>query len=424
MVRKIMDEFPKGVFEFYEEAMVRIENQEEEDNKLATKALSYIFCARRPLVIEELLHVLAAEADEKELDEAAFPDTEILLSVCAGLIRIDENAGTVGLVHYTLQEYLENNPGKLLPYFEVEMARACLTYLEFDDFEEGPCRNEKELSQRLQKYQFLDYASRNWGFHIMGGQLHERVMDLVLRFLNDEPKLSSSVQILYLVGHQTKDWHGRFPEQFKPLHVVAYWGLDKILTILSEPETDVDIRDSDGATALQLAARNGHTSVIQLLLAKGADVNTKNDKAETAAYWAARNGHTAVLKLLLLEKAHVLTKDYEGWTALDWGVLGGNSEVLRLLLEHGTDISANDDDGRNKALCLAAEEGHELTVQMLIDNGAKVNAQDALGSTALDFAAPSGHEKTMRVLLQMVQTSGPEIFTEIVSYIWQFTIRN
>ncbi|EPE36656.1 Ankyrin repeat-containing protein [Glarea lozoyensis ATCC 20868] len=400
MVRKTMDKFRKGVLEFYGEAMMRIQNQEDEDSELAIKALSYIFCARRPLVIEELLHALAAEADETDLDEAAFPDIEILLSVCAGLIMIDENTGIVGLVHFTLQEYLEDNPGKLLPDLEVEMARACLTYLNFDAFEEGPCQDENELSQRLQKYQFLDYASRNWGFHVLGGQLHERVIDLVLRFLKDEPKLSSSIQILYLVGHRIKDWQGRFPEQFKPLHVVAYWGLDKILTILSEQETDVDIRDSDGATALQLAARNGHMSVIQLLLANGADVNTKNDKAETAVYWAARNEHTAVLELLLLEKAHVLTKDYEGWTALDWGVLGGNNEVLRLLLEHGTDISANDDDGRNKALCLAAEEGHELTVQMLIDNGAKVNAQDALGSTALDFAAPSGHEKTMRVLLQ------------------------
>ena len=130
-------------------------------------------CATRPLNVEELRHALSVENDDTELDETAFPETEILLGVSAGLIRIDEKGSTVGLVHYTLQEYLEKNREKLLPNPEVEIARACLTYLSLDSSGGGRAVMGKHLHQRLREYQFLDYTSHNWGFHIMENQLHE-----------------------------------------------------------------------------------------------------------------------------------------------------------------------------------------------------------------------------------------------------------
>ncbi|TAQ84511.1 hypothetical protein B7494_g7175 [Chlorociboria aeruginascens] len=396
-VRKTMDALPEGVFEFYKEAMERIERQPEEDKQLARRALSYIFCARRPLNVTELHHILAVEAEDTELDVTACPETEILLNISAGLIRIDEKSGTAGLAHYTLQEYLEKNRGKLLPNPEVEIGTACLTYLSFDIFREGPCNNEEELHHRLQEYQLLDYASHNWGYHVKENQLHERVVDLLLPFLKDEQKLSSFVQILHIDQYRT-NWHYSFPKHFGPLHVIAYWGLDKIF-ILSEKDIDVNSQDSYGETALQLAAKHGHMSVTQLLINKGVDVNIINKNGETALYWAARNGHKVIIKLLLLNGANVLTKDNEGWTALDWAVVGGDDEVVKMLLDSGVDMNA-ENGGRHKALYLAADEGQNLTVQMLLESGADVNAQDWLGSSALDFAVAPGHEKAAQVLLQ------------------------
>ena len=317
----------------------------------------------------------------------------------AGLIRIDERSGTAGLVHYTLQEYLDRNREKLFPDHEVEIARACLTYLSFDAFATGPCNNGEELHQRLQEYEFLDYASHNWGYHMADNQLHEKVLGVLLKFLNDEKRLSSFVQILHVSARRTKDWYECFPQHFGPLHVAAYWGLDKIIVVLSAESTGIDSQDSYGVTALHLASRRGHKSIVQLLLSMGANVNARNQDGATALYWAARNGHKTIVELLLTSGAHVLVEDHEGWTAVDWSIVGGKSDVLQVLLEHGVDIT-NENDGRDRALFLAAEEGHEVTVQMLLENGANINAQDSLGSTALDFALPPGHEKTVRVLLQ------------------------
>ena len=64
-----------------------------------------------------------------------------------------------------------------------------------------------------------------------------------------------------------------------------------------------------------------------------------------------------------------MTKDNEGWTALGSAVIGGKIEIVRLL-------------------------------QMLLDDGANVNEKDWIGSTALDWAAPGGHEMTVEVLLR------------------------
>ncbi|CAF9940730.1 hypothetical protein IMSHALPRED_002143 [Imshaugia aleurites] len=210
MVRENVNALPTRLFAIYEEDIKRIEEQPEEDSQLAKRALSYIFCAKRPLNVEELRHALAVEVEDTELDETAFPETETLLNISAGLISIDQNSNTIRLVHYTLQEYFENNRGTLVPDSEVEMARTCLTYLSFDVFGSGPCTDGEALDQRLQTYQFLDYASHNWGHHVIENQLHER-MDLVLTFLEDDQKLSSLVQVLHRAPHRANDWQDRSP---------------------------------------------------------------------------------------------------------------------------------------------------------------------------------------------------------------------
>lgn len=393
-MRDNLNALPTGVYDIYKEEMIRILEQSEEDRTLARKAFSYIFCAKRPLHVEELRHALAVEAEDTGIDEEAFVDSETLLNASFGLIRIDDVSNTIGLVHYTLQEYLENHPEYLLPQAETVIATTCLTYLSFELFDSGPCSDQEALNQRLLEYKFLDYASRHWGHHLAGGECQ---MDLLFTYLEDDQKLSCFVQVLHLNPNWTDDRRDPFPKRFSSLHVSAYWGLVKIVRILLDKGLDVNIQDSYGATPLHVAARDGHEPVVRLLLDNKADISTENNRGETALYWAARNGHKTVVRLLLKLGAVVLTRDNEGWNALDWAVLEGNSEIVKELLEHGVDA---ENDGRNNALILAAWEGHNDTVQMLLDNGADVNAKDWLGSTALDWAAPVGHETTVRVLLR------------------------
>ena len=83
-----------------------------------------------------------------------------------------------------------------------------------------------------------------------------------------------------------------------PLHDAAEKGdLTKVKQLIDEV-MDVNARDKDGFTSLDLAARKGHTLVAELLISKGAKVNVKDSKGETPLVKALHEGHKDVAKLL------------------------------------------------------------------------------------------------------------------------------
>ncbi|KAH6672607.1 hypothetical protein B0J14DRAFT_483401, partial [Halenospora varia] len=91
----------------YEQAMERVNGQKAGFRELANNVLSWITRAERPLTTSELRHALAVETKAAELDEKNLPDTEDMISVCAGLVTIDQESKVIRLVHYTAQRYFE-----------------------------------------------------------------------------------------------------------------------------------------------------------------------------------------------------------------------------------------------------------------------------------------------------------------------------
>ena len=63
-------------------------------------------------------------------------------------------------------------------------------------------------------------------------------------------------------------------------------------------DSDVDIQDEDGYTALILASYKGHTETIELLLNAGADVNLQDKYGNTALICASYNGHKETVDIL------------------------------------------------------------------------------------------------------------------------------
>lgn len=54
----------------------------------------------------------------------------------------------------------------------------------------------------------------------------------------------------------------------------------------------------------------------------------------------------------------------------------------------------------NTALHLAARYGHKTVVQLLLENGAKINEEDGKKKTALHLAAECGYETVVQLLLR------------------------
>ncbi|MFC1537666.1 ankyrin repeat domain-containing protein [Gemmatimonadota bacterium] len=72
----------------------------------------------------------------------------------------------------------------------------------------------------------------------------------------------------------------------------------------------------------------------------------------------------------------------------------GQTETIRALLQEGADVNAQNHLG-STALMVAAEAGHTETVLALIKSGADINAKNYDGFTALIYASCFGHTETI-----------------------------
>jgi hypothetical protein len=111
---KVSDENSQAVQAYdeqYELALQRIMSQSGDQATLAKATLTWMTFACAPLSPNGLCSALALSLSDnrRELDQAFVPEIDIVLSVCAGLVTVDEDANVVRLVHYTTQEYLTRN---------------------------------------------------------------------------------------------------------------------------------------------------------------------------------------------------------------------------------------------------------------------------------------------------------------------------
>lgn len=184
----------------YDEAMRRIQSQEEGFRNLAEQILSWIVWAVRPLTVPELQHALSIEPGDDELDEDNFLDANDLTSVCAGLVIIDQERQLIRLVHYTTQEYFERRRDELFGGIQNKIAATCITYLCLEIFND-PCPDLEVLLNRVTEYPLLAYAAPYWGHHVRAtSELIQR--DYIMRLLTEHSRLISAIQIKhYLEGN-------------------------------------------------------------------------------------------------------------------------------------------------------------------------------------------------------------------------------
>src|SRR4030095_6118608 len=97
-IREALQHPPKGLEDTYKDAMRRIKEQTADDVELALEVLSWVSFVVRPLSVEELQHALAVKPTDTNLRRGALPDEEVMVSVCAGLVVIDEESHVIRLV--------------------------------------------------------------------------------------------------------------------------------------------------------------------------------------------------------------------------------------------------------------------------------------------------------------------------------------
>lgn len=133
------------------------------------------------------------------------------------------------------------------------------------------------------------------------------------------------------------------------------------------------------------------------LLKDGAEVNLKNSDGESALLEACVFKEIAIVKELLMMGCDVDIKNDRGETALMMVVNMGDGEVVKDLIKKGADLEAKDNEGAT-ALMRAAWNGKKEMVKVLIENGVDINAMDNNGKTAIDWAEAMGFDDVSAML--------------------------
>ncbi|KAL6062300.1 hypothetical protein STEG23_002022, partial [Scotinomys teguina] len=162
---------------------------------------------------------------------------------------------------------------------------------------------------------------------------------------------------------------------------------------------------------LQIATRNGHTSLVDFLLSENADLQQKKElltclcgregiegpapgvtPKESPLHLAVINNHPIVVNSLLSAQHEVDILDQRQQTPLHVAADLGNVELVETLLKAGCDLKITDKQGKT-ALAVAARSHHSLIVDMLIKaeryyawrEEHQESIQDSVASSTLTF---------------------------------------
>ncbi|KAL9118356.1 MAG: hypothetical protein Q9187_005101 [Circinaria calcarea] len=400
-IKLALQKLPKGSEALkiaYGEALERIDGQKPGFKTLAKQVLSWITYAERQLTISELQHALAVEIGENELDEANLPESDDMISACAGLVTVDQESNVIRLVHYTAQEYFERIRLSWAPDAQTEITRTCLTYLSFNAFGPGPCKNDEDFEARLQQNVLLEYAAKYFGWHARAAS-NEVTKQLVLNFLDGNLKLDYLNQVIMTSKPAYTGYSQHWQTQITAMHLAAYFGLKEVIIELLKGGHLPDPKDSDDGTPLSWAVKYGREAVVKLLVGRDdVEVNSEDKYGRTLLSQASENGNETIIRFLLSKGGDINAEGAYYGNALQTAAAKGHETTVRFLLSEGADINAQGGFYSN-ALQAAAAGGHEIIVQLLLSEGADINAQGGVYSTALQHAVAMGHETIIRLLL-------------------------
>ncbi|KAL6897683.1 hypothetical protein GGI43DRAFT_424030 [Trichoderma evansii] len=429
----------------------------------AAKLFQFILFARRPLTVDEVLHVLgipdSIDSDPKfipsdALFEKRIPSSErVILSSGGNFLEIKNHNGNqiVQIMHQTVREFFLNPDGPVAnsafwvseTHAHSNIAITCIRYLSvcatntsvvgklpnikdwdmahFKDY----CQYIKSHIESSEQDANIEYATSQFielltnsdpGASLLERWASSRLQQGSLSENSTQDAIATPLlwaaknghrEIVKLLGekgavYRSADGHNR-----TPLSWAAEYGHLDIVELLIEKGVGTDTPDLGDKTPLSWAAEHGHLAVVKVLIEEDADMEYRDTFRKTPLLWAVKHGHLAIVKLLSEKGANVDSGDIFQRKSLSWAAQYDHLAVVKFLVDKGVDMEDRDCDGK-KSLSWAAEHGHLAVVKFLAENGADIEHSDNLHKTPLSWAVENNHLNTVKFLVE----TGANIETE------------
>lgn len=237
----------------------------------------------------------------------------------------------------------------------------------------------------------------------------------------------SAVEFLVVLGAALQPCRR---EEMSPLHTAIAKDHMHLVEYLISIEADIEWGSYLHSTPLYHAAVLGRYNIVKLLVAQGADVNVKSIDGRTPLHEAAGRDHHEIVLFLLKHNAVVDSQNYSGGTPLHYAVNHSRLDIVMTLVEHGASTTLPDNSGITPLICAAAS--HDWIDKMakdskpgflqfksqtdkdiirvaigmyLINMGAQVNDAMLDGKTALHIAA----QKNFLVFVDLLLDNGADL---------------
>lgn len=188
---------------------------------------------------------------------------------------------------------------------------------------------------------------------------------------------------------------------YYPIHYAALFGHVEVITLLHKNGAKIDALDKESWTPLFRAVEKGQNRAVSLLCEYGASVNHAGRKGRRVICKAAALGHVDIVLKLCQRSADVQIdmgkRATAGYAPLLEAVRNKHCEVVKVLLDYGADINVQRKSDGRTPLHIAASQGDENMVKLLVVRGAR-RSMDENWQTAKSLARQRGHREVCKIL--------------------------
>jgi len=440
---RTLDELPESLDETYERVLREIKKP---NMGHALRLLQCLVVTNRPLLVGELVEVLAVDFDNPDGIPKLNPSwrwddqEQALLSSCPSLIAIvnvkDENdeeeeyvsdddddnendnekgknhAQIVQFSHFSVKEFLTSprlaTPSRDVSHYHIVletahtiMAQACLgILLRLDD------RVDQAVVGKASP--LGSYAAQHWVTHAQFGGVSFRLRTAMeCLFDLDKPYFAGWLRLCAIDTRLYDSPLVPFsPDtllEASPLYYAALCGFQDLVEhlIVKYPQ-QVNATGGFYLTPAVAALSRRHFQLAYLLHRHGSSVDPRDEDLWSPLHCAACTGDVELVRVLVELKADISARSHFGQTPLHVASCSDTPncpKVARYLLEHGADVNARTNHGHTP-LHRASESGGVEVARVLIEHGADIDAEDDSGLTPLRIASRNGRDEIVKLLLE------------------------